>query len=131
MANVVGSADVKYRIDYAELAVPLQYPLHRGNIQWVVGLGPFGSYALGGRIIYKNVSTSSSNPKNEKILFGKNGENRGDAGVTFLFSAIHSTKWVASLNYDQGLTALGSRSVVSSNESRLRPSCFTAHCDKA
>ena len=102
MGNVSGAADANFRIDYAELAIPLQFALHNGNVQWVAGLGPFVAYALGGRIVYKNVS-GLAEPKNEKIRFGKNGESRGDAGVTFLFSTIYRTKWVASLNYDQGL----------------------------
>jgi hypothetical protein len=103
LGNPVGSVDVTSRTDFAELAVPLQFPLHSGNIQWLAGLGPFFSYALGGRNVYKNVSGWSSELKNDKIVFGKYGKDRGDVGATLLFSAIYRTKWVASLNYDQGL----------------------------
>jgi outer membrane protein with beta-barrel domain len=102
--NPVGSADIILRFDYIEFSAPFQFMFHDRDIQWLVGFGPFCSYAVGGRTVYKNVSGVPSQPKNAPMVFGENGENRWDAGVTVLVSAIFNTRWVVSANYDQGLT---------------------------
>jgi len=98
------SADAIFRFDYIELSTPFQYLLHDGTIQWLAGVGPFVSYATGGRVVFKNFSGPSNDFETQKFVFGKNGLNRADFGMTILFSAIISGHWMFSLNYDQGVT---------------------------
>lgn len=104
LGNPIGTGTMSLRFDYIELAVPFQYLIVNNKIKLFSGLGPYLSYAIGGKEIWKNVSgTPGNEPKKREIQFGNNGSKRFDAGFTISFSAQAQDKWIFSVNYEIGV----------------------------
>jgi hypothetical protein len=95
---------MKFRYDYLELAIPVQYRLVNKNMKLYFGAGPYISYAIGGKAKWENVTGQPGNePRKQSIVFGDNGAKRLDAGLTILASAQIKERWLLSINYDQGI----------------------------
>ena len=56
LGNDLGTGDLNLRFDYLELTAPFQYLIANGKVKFFAGLGPYFSYALGGKAVRKFVS---------------------------------------------------------------------------
>jgi hypothetical protein len=92
---------LNYRYDFLELTVPFQYLLIK-KIKLFAGISPYFAYAVDGKVIYKYKSGQPTNePKTRPITFGY--DKRFDAGYILLFSAQLKSRWILSLNYENGI----------------------------
>lgn len=104
LGNPIGTGTLSYRFDYIELAAPFQYLIANNKTKLFSGLGPYLSYAIGGKEIWKNISgTPSNEPIKREISFGSNGSKRFDAGFVAALSAIIQNKWMPSIHYEIGI----------------------------
>ena len=101
LGNDIGNGDLNFRYDYLELTVPVQYLISNKAVKIGAGVGPYMSYAFGGKVSRKNITGPAGNePKKENLNFDY--RKRFDLGLTALISAQFKT-WILSLNYDQGV----------------------------
>ena len=112
LGNDHGTGDVHFRFDYIEFATPFQYLVATNErIKFYSGLGPYFSYAVGGKALWKHVTGQATDEeKKRKLIFGNYGFKRGDVGIAVLLSAQIQKQWILSLNYDQGLINTNSNS---------------------
>jgi hypothetical protein len=101
LGNDLGTGNVNYRYDFLELTAPIQYLLVK-KIKLFAGLGPYFAYAVSGKVIYKYKSGQRTNePRTRPITFGY--DKRFDAGYVLLFSTQLKSRWMLSLNYENGV----------------------------
>ena len=111
LGNPIGSGTLNYRFDYIELSAPFQFLITNATIKLSAGLGPYFSYAISGKEIWKNISGNPSNePTKGNIPFGNNGYKRFDIGFGGLLSAQIQSKWMISVNYEIGVDNISSYS---------------------
>lgn len=105
LGNPIGTGTMSLRFGYIELSVPFQYLVANNKTKLFLGAGPYFSYAMNGKEIWKNISgTPSNEPTKRNIAFGKNGYERFDVGLGGSLSAQIQDKWVASINCEFGVT---------------------------
>ncbi|MBI5858163.1 MAG: PorT family protein [Sphingobacteriales bacterium] len=105
LGNPIGTGTMSLRFDYIELSVPIQYLIANNRAKLFLGAGPYFSYAMNGKEIWKNVSgTPSNEPAKRNIQFGNNGYEHFDVGLGGSLSAQIQDKWIASINCEFGVT---------------------------
>src|SRR5436190_2052485 len=114
----IGEGYMSFRFDYLQLTIPFQYLVFNNEkIKLFTGLGPYLAYAIGGEVVWKNVSgTPSNEPKKRKMTFGDNGSKRIDAGLTLLLSTQIKRSWMLSINCDAGLANTNSAGNIESHK---------------
>jgi len=116
LGNDIGKGTMSFRLDYVELAIPVHYRIADNDVKLFTGLGPYFSYAAGGKELWKNVSgTPGNEPKKRPITFGDNGVKRFDAGFIVSLSAEIRDHWMAAMSYEYGVINTNSQGVASHN----------------
>jgi hypothetical protein len=102
----IGAGDLKRRLDYIQLGLPLNYKMKWSKVTALVGAGPYAAYAISGREV-KSTRFSQLYPS-EKISnpvdFEKQAVSRFDAGIQGAFTAIFANNWCAGLKGELGFT---------------------------
>jgi len=113
--NSIGSGNLKRRLDYIQLNMPVNYKMKWKKVVALVGAGPFAAYAISGREVRN--SRFSQLYASEKIFapvdFEKQSISRFDAGVTAQFTAIFPNNFCMGLHVDLGLTKVNTGGTVS------------------
>ena len=102
-----GYGNVIIVFDNIEITAPFQYMVtNNKDRKFLLGLGPYFSYALGGTVKWKNVSGQVSSPPKNKINFDGSVEKRFDAGLNILLTFQADKHWTLNVSYDRSFISI-------------------------
>lgn len=111
----IGYGNLKRRLDYIQLTLPVDYKMKWKHVTAYLGAGPYVSYAVSGREV-RDTRLSQIYAREKifaKVDFKGQSISRFDAGINIQFTTVFSNNWCAGINADMGLTKVNTAGTVS------------------
>jgi len=111
----IGYGNLKRRLDYIQLTLPVNYKMKWKQVTAYLGAGPYFSYAVSGREV-RDTRLSQIYAREKifaKVDFKGQSISRFDAGINIQFTTVFSNNWCAGINADMGLTKINTAGTVS------------------